>query len=87
MLPIRDDIPSRTFPVVTIAIIVLNVLAFLHEVRVGDELNDFMLTWSLIPIRYTNHSIAAHFNFIEQLIQRQSQAISASATSSLSVSV
>src|SRR3954468_21753052 len=68
MLPLRDDIPSRTFPGVTIAIIVVNILAFLHEVRLSDNLNDFMLTWSLIPIRYTNHSVAAHFNIVEQVL-------------------
>lgn len=68
MLPLRDDIPSRTFPGVTIAIIVVNILAFLHEVRLSDNLNEFMLTWSLIPIRYTNHSIAAHFNIVEQIL-------------------
>src|SRR3954469_2234911 len=68
MLPLRDDIPSRTFPGVTIAIIIVNILAFLHEVRLSDNLNDFMLTWSLIPIRYTNHSIAAHFNIVEQIL-------------------
>jgi membrane associated rhomboid family serine protease len=68
MLPLRDDIPSRTFPLVTISIIVLNVLAFLHETRLGRSLNDFLLTWSIIPIRYTNHSIAQQFNTFEQAI-------------------
>ena len=31
MIPLRDVIPSRTTPVVTVAILVVNVLAFLYE--------------------------------------------------------
>lgn len=33
MLPIRDSQPSRRFPFVTIVLIVVNVLVFLHQVR------------------------------------------------------
>jgi membrane associated rhomboid family serine protease len=36
VIPLRDVIPSRTFPAVTIAIIVLNSLAFLYEQSLSD---------------------------------------------------
>ncbi|MDB6034655.1 MAG: rhomboid family intrarane serine protease [Verrucomicrobiales bacterium] len=68
MLPLRDDIPSRTFPGMTLAIIILNVFSFFHEIRLGDELNDFVLTWSLIPARYTDSFVASHFSLLEQAI-------------------
>jgi membrane associated rhomboid family serine protease len=36
MFPISDVIPSRTRPVVTIALIVLNTLAYIYQVRVDE---------------------------------------------------
>ncbi len=35
MIPLRDDVPSRSLPVVTIGLIVLNVLVYLYEVSLG----------------------------------------------------
>jgi membrane associated rhomboid family serine protease len=50
MFPLRDVIPSRTFPGVVIALITLNALAFLFEQSLTDrELRMFLLTWGLIP--------------------------------------
>ena len=50
MLPLRDDIPSRTFPGVTIAIIIANVLGFLNELRMGEGL-DLAMEWYLQEAR------------------------------------
>ena len=53
MIPLRDTQPSNTFPFVTIAIIVLNVIAFLYEFSLGDyELNFFIAHYGLIPTRF-----------------------------------
>lgn len=35
MIPLRDDVPSRSVPLVTIALIALNVLVYLYEVCLG----------------------------------------------------
>jgi membrane associated rhomboid family serine protease len=35
MIPLRDDVASRSVPVVTIGLIVLNVLVYLYEVSLG----------------------------------------------------
>ena len=35
MIPLRDVIPTRTWPVVTVGLIVLNVIVFLHEQTLG----------------------------------------------------
>jgi membrane associated rhomboid family serine protease len=66
MIPLRDDIPSRTFPGVTVAIIIVNVMAFLNELRLGPFLEDFLRDYALVPIRYTDGSIATHFSLFEQ---------------------
>ena len=42
MFPIKDTIPSRTFPIVTISIIMINCLVFWYELALGPQLNQFI---------------------------------------------
>jgi len=50
MFPLRDVIPSRTFPGVVIVLITLNALAFLFEQSLSTrELRAFVTTWGLVP--------------------------------------
>jgi membrane associated rhomboid family serine protease len=52
MIPLRDTIPSRRFPVVNTALIVLNVLVFLFESILSPaELDQFIQSWGLVPAR------------------------------------
>lgn len=57
MLPFRDFNPSRTFPLVTVSLIVLNVLVFLYTVTLqvggGDAYMQFVYRVSVIPYEYT----------------------------------
>lgn len=68
MLPIRDNIPSASFPVATLAIIILNAVAFLHEVQIGPtRLEDLMVNYAIIPARYTQADVAHLFTFSQQI--------------------
>lgn len=50
MIPLRDVIPSRTTPVVTIGIISINALVFLYEASLTDrELLRFAQVYGLVP--------------------------------------
>lgn len=52
MIPLRDSQPSRSTPIVTISIIVLNVLVFLYEVSLDRySLNHLIGTYGVIPAR------------------------------------
>lgn len=55
MFPIRDHNPSGQTPYVTFALIVINVAVFLwYFTQLSDwQLNDFFLTWGLVPARFT----------------------------------
>ena len=53
MIPLRDVIPSRTVPVVTIALITLNVFVFFYELSLGDSIESFILYFGLIPAAFT----------------------------------
>ena len=49
MIPLRDIIPSRTTPFVTIGLIALNVLVFLFELSLGRGVEAFTLYFGLVP--------------------------------------
>jgi membrane associated rhomboid family serine protease len=53
MIPLRDVIPTRTWPVVTVGLIVLNALVFLHEQTLGRQaLELFVREWGLVPVDF-----------------------------------
>ena len=50
MIPLRDIIPSRTTPYITITIIALNALAWLFELSLPHEtLNAFLTVYGVVP--------------------------------------
>lgn len=53
MIPLRDTQPSYSFPFITVAIIALNVAAFLYEFSLDDyELNFFIAHYGFTPSRF-----------------------------------
>jgi membrane associated rhomboid family serine protease len=66
MIPIRDTIPSRSYPVVNTAIIIINVLVYLLELSKGDGLNIFIYVYGLVPARYTVTEVSNYFSFAQQ---------------------
>jgi membrane associated rhomboid family serine protease len=53
MIPLRDRNPTGSLPVVTLAIIVVNILVFLHEVALGPALRPFIQAHGLVPAQVT----------------------------------
>jgi len=51
MIPLRDENPSDTVPVVTRALIAINCAAFVYEIMLGPGLREFMFEWGLVPAR------------------------------------
>jgi membrane associated rhomboid family serine protease len=54
MIPLSDENPSRTAPVVTVAIIVLCVLAFIWELRFGPRLDEALVAFGFTPASFTS---------------------------------
>lgn len=52
MIPLRDNIPSQTYPVVNVTLIALNSVVFLYEVSLGPALDQFIRTFGLVPLKY-----------------------------------
>ncbi len=60
MIPLRDINPRRRFPLVTIAVIVLNVLVFLYELLLPSAtLDSWVATWGLVPYRLVSLDVRA----------------------------
>lgn len=68
MLPLRDNIPSRRYPVITVGLIAANVAVFLWELGQGWRLQEHLLVWGIVPVRYTVGEVAVLFNWWEQLV-------------------
>jgi len=56
MFPLRDNIPSRTYPLVTNALIWLNIIVFVYEVSLGEGLQRFITSYGLVPAQVTGHA-------------------------------
>lgn len=54
MIPLRDVIPSRTTPFVTVGIIVLNALVYLHEATLTEtSFTRFVFAYGLVPAQFS----------------------------------
>jgi membrane associated rhomboid family serine protease len=51
MIPLRDENPSSTVPVVTRALIAMNALVFVYELSLGPNLALLVSGWGLVPQR------------------------------------
>jgi membrane associated rhomboid family serine protease len=68
MIPLRDTIPAAARPVVTYAIISLNVLVYLLQLAQGPLLERFIYFYGLVPARYFVPQIADYFSTGEQAL-------------------
>ncbi len=53
MIPLRDDVPSRSFPVVNLTLIGLCTLAFLLELGMGPGVERFFYRAAVVPALFT----------------------------------
>ena len=49
MVPLHDDNPTNTTPVVVYALITINILVFLHQMSLGARIEDFFQLYAVIP--------------------------------------
>ncbi len=63
MIPLKDDIPTRSTPVVTVALIATNLLVFLWQASLSPEENYGVTQWGLVPIEFRGLLTYAHGGF------------------------
>lgn len=62
MIPIRDTINSKNYPVVNNSLIALCIFFFIIEIGQGAHLNNFLMNYGLVPLKYTPEYLAYHFS-------------------------
>jgi len=55
MLPVGDNVRSRTFPYVNLAIITANFLVFFYELSLGNSVDSFLRDWGIVPRLVTDY--------------------------------
>ena len=57
MIPLRDDVPTRTFPIVTVILIAVNVAIYLYQIFLSEPMHTAMVyKWAYIPVEYTSRT-------------------------------
>jgi membrane associated rhomboid family serine protease len=68
MIPLRDTVRSKNFPLVNVLIIGVNVLAFLWQLSQGSRLNEAFYLYGIVPLRYSDSAVSVHFTTFQQLL-------------------
>jgi membrane associated rhomboid family serine protease len=66
MIPLRDTIPSSTFPFVTVVLIILNFIIFFFETSLGSQVNQLIIRYGIIPQHYFALATKSGLNFINR---------------------
>ncbi len=67
MIPLRDTTPSRNIAVATYSIIGLNLVAYWVQIAHGNQLDQFIYIYGLVPARYSVPQLSAYFTMGQQL--------------------
>ncbi len=68
MIPLRDTIQSKTYPIIRNVIIGINVLVFFWQLAQGPYLKGIFDLYGMVPVRYSDPGISGRFTLIEQLV-------------------
>jgi membrane associated rhomboid family serine protease len=52
MFPLKDNIQARTFPIVNIGLIVINIVFFIYQMSYGHRADQLIFTFGFIPERF-----------------------------------
>ena len=67
MIPLKDDIPSSTFPYVNMALILANAAVFIYSLTLGQEFMAFLYRYGMVPILFQAERFAGTYGAIETL--------------------
>ena len=68
MIPLKDTIPSRTFPFVNYTIILLNFLFFLYQLSLGPHLEKFLYAWGVVPAQFFAPLSIGHLHLSQRIL-------------------
>jgi membrane associated rhomboid family serine protease len=64
MIPLKDNIPSRRYPLINIILIILNFVIFLWELSLPESLKEYILyNYGFVPQRFWNFKLSFYHIF------------------------
>ncbi len=66
VIPLKDENPTRSVPVVTVGLIAINVLAYIWQASLGPDEHYGILRWGLTPLELRGVFTYAHGGFSPQ---------------------
>ncbi len=49
MIPLRDDNPTQTTPIIVYILVTINIVVFLHQLNLGSNIEEFFQLYAVIP--------------------------------------
>jgi membrane associated rhomboid family serine protease len=69
MIPLKDMTPRRSLPVITLLLIAVNVIAFIHQITLPDAAADlFIKTYGLVPAKISLALAGRHYTLEQALL-------------------
>jgi len=62
MFPLKDNIEAKTFPIVNIGLIVINIAFFIYQMSHGPEVDQLIFALGFIPARFFAQQAEGWFN-------------------------
>jgi membrane associated rhomboid family serine protease len=53
MIPLRDDLPTETFPFITVFLIAVNCLVFFYQLSLGEAAGELIAALGAVPVEIT----------------------------------
>ena len=54
MIPLRDDNPTQTTPIIVYILITINIVVFWHQLNLGSNIEEFFQLYAVIPQQLSN---------------------------------
>jgi membrane associated rhomboid family serine protease len=68
VIPLKDETPRRSFPTVTVLLIIVNIIVFIHQITLPSAAGEaFVKTWGLVPWKI-QLALAGHRFTMEQAL-------------------
>jgi len=67
MIPIRDENPTHSVPIITYLLIALNIIVFAFQTMLGSSNEQFIYQFALIPAEVTTLSLDGIFNIFTSM--------------------
>jgi membrane associated rhomboid family serine protease len=67
VIPLRDTIQSKTYPIARNGLIAINFIVFIWQMVQGPYLKDIFALYGMVPVRYSNPEIGRQFTLVQQM--------------------